>query len=119
MLISVLFIQEAIKGIIKEFSVPKNENSTSEQYQFHWLYVNGLLGIIFTFGLLYTALKSRRARSWLYGTGWLRSFIADYGVPFLVVVWTCVSFSVPSKIPSEIPRRLVAPLAWESTSLHH
>ncbi|PNY17407.1 boron transporter 4-like protein, partial [Trifolium pratense] len=119
MLISVLFIQEAIKGMIKEFSAPKNENSTLEHYQFHWLYVNGLLGIIFTFGLLYTALKSRRARSWLYGTGWLRSFIADYGVPFLVVVWTVVSFSVPSKIPYEIPRRLVAPLAWESTSLHH
>ncbi|XP_058734412.1 boron transporter 4 [Vicia villosa] len=119
MLISVLFVQEAIKGIIKEFSVPKNENSKLEQYQFHWLYVNGLLGVIFTFGLLYTALKSRRARSWLYGTGWLRSFIADYGVPFLVVVWTFVSFSGPREIPSEIPRRLVAPLAWESTSLHH
>ncbi|KAK2432502.1 HCO3- transporter family [Trifolium repens] len=119
MLISVLFIQEAIKGMIKEFSAHKNENSILEHNQFHWLYVNGLLGIIFTFGLLYTALKSRRARSWLYGTGWLRSFIADYGVPFLVVVWTVVSFSVPRKIPSEIPRRLVAPLAWESTSLHH
>jgi hypothetical protein len=55
----------------------------------------------------------------VYWIGWLRSFIADYGVPFLVVVWTVVSFSVPRKIPSEIPRRLVAPLAWESTSLHH
>lgn len=54
-----------------------------------------------------------------YWTGWLRSFIADYGVPFMVVVWTVVSFSVPRKLPSEIPRRLVAPLAWESTSLHH
>ncbi|KAJ1429108.1 Bicarbonate transporter, C-terminal [Sesbania bispinosa] len=119
MLIAVLFIQEAVKGMVKEFEVPKNENSTSEQYQFHWLYVNGLLGVIFTFGLLYTALKSRRARSWLYGTGWLRSFIADYGVPFMVVVWTAMSFGVPRKLPSEIPRRLVAPLAWESASLHH
>lgn len=54
---------------MKEFSVPKRENSKLEHYQFHWLYVNGLLGVIFTFGLLYTALKSRRARSWLYGTG--------------------------------------------------
>ncbi|WJX42810.1 Boron transporter 4 [Trifolium repens] len=119
MLISVLFIQQAIKGMIKEFSAQKNENSILEHNQFHWLYVNGLLGIIFTFGLLYTTLKSIRARSWLYGTGWLRSFIADYGVPFMVVVWTAVSFAVPSTIPSEIPRRLIAPLAWESTSLHH
>jgi hypothetical protein len=58
-----------MQGMIKEFSAPKNENSILEHNQFHWLYVNGLLGIIFTFGLLYTALKSRRARSWLYGTG--------------------------------------------------
>ncbi|XP_061365058.1 boron transporter 4-like [Gastrolobium bilobum] len=119
MLIAVLFIQEAIKGMVNEFTVPKNEDPTTNQYQFHWRYANGLLGIIFTFGLLYTALKSRRARSWLYGTGWLRSFIADYGVPFMVVVWTALSFTVPSKVPSGIPRRLVAPLAWESASLHH
>ncbi|WJX48826.1 Boron transporter 4 [Trifolium repens] len=33
----------AIKGMIKEFSAPKNENSILEHNQFHWLYVNGLL----------------------------------------------------------------------------
>ncbi|KAI4329303.1 hypothetical protein L6164_021585 [Bauhinia variegata] len=119
MLITVLFIQEAIKGVVSEFNVPKEQDPTSERYQFQWLYANGLLGIIFTFGLLYTALKSRRARSWLYGTGWLRSFIADYGVPLMVVVWTALSFTVPSKLPSGVPRRLFSPLAWESTSLHH
>ncbi|XP_061349468.1 boron transporter 4-like isoform X2 [Gastrolobium bilobum] len=119
MLIAVLFIQEAIKGMVSEFKVPKEADPTMDKYQFHWLYANGLLGIIFTFGLLYTSLKSRRARSWLYGTGWFRSFIADYGVPFMVVVWTALSFIVPSKVPSGVPRRLNAPLAWESTSLHH
>ncbi|KAG4961598.1 Boron transporter 4 [Glycine soja] len=119
MLITVLFIQEAIKGMVGEFSVPEEGDPTLEKYKFHWLYANGLLGIIFTFGLLYTSLKSRRARSWLYGTGWFRSFIADYGVPFMVVVWTALSFTVPSKVPSGVPRRLTSPLAWESTSLHH
>ncbi|XP_038878227.1 boron transporter 4-like [Benincasa hispida] len=119
MLISVLFIQEAIKGVKSEFEVPQTENTSLEKYQFHWLYTNGLLGIIFTFGLLYTALKSRNARSWLYGTGWLRSFIADYGVPLMVIVWTALSFSVPSKVPFGVPRRLQSPLAWQSTSLYH
>lgn len=119
MLISVLFIQEAIKGVLSEFEVPHAEDKSLEKYQFHWLYTNGLLGIIFTFGLLYTALKSRKARSWLYGTGWLRSFIADYGVPLMVLVWTALSFAVPSKVPSGVPRRLQSPLAWQSTSLHH
>lgn len=58
-----------IQGLLSEFEVPKAENPSLEKYQFHWLYTNGLLGVIFTFGLLYTALKSRKARSWLYGTG--------------------------------------------------
>ncbi|XP_027340651.1 boron transporter 4-like [Abrus precatorius] len=119
MLITVLFIQEAIKGMISEFNLPKDGNPTAEKYHSPWLYANGLLGIIFTFGLLYTSLKSRRARSWYYGTGWFRSFVADYGVPFMVVVWTALSFVVPSKVPSGVPRRLTSPLAWESTSLHH
>lgn len=97
MLISVLFIQQAIKvftkklnhlldcddnsklymlcfqmksqGMVSEFGMPKDEDSKLEKYRFEWLYTNGLLGLIFTFGLLYTALKSRKARSWRYGTG--------------------------------------------------
>uniref|UniRef100_A0A7C9D1M6 Bicarbonate transporter-like transmembrane domain-containing protein n=1 Tax=Opuntia streptacantha TaxID=393608 RepID=A0A7C9D1M6_OPUST len=67
----------------------------------------------------YQAIKSRRARSWLYGTGPIRSFIADYGVPLLVVVWTLLSFSVPSGVPSGVPRRLLSPLPWDSASLNH
>ncbi|RVX11022.1 Boron transporter 4 [Vitis vinifera] len=119
MLIAVLFIQEAVKGVVSEFRIPKDEDPNSEKYQFQWLYSNGLLAIIFSFGLLFTALKSRRARSWSYGTGWSRGFIADYGVPLMVLVWTALSFSVPSKVPSGVPRRLFSPLPWESASLQH
>ncbi|KAI9110369.1 hypothetical protein K1719_018811 [Acacia pycnantha] len=119
MLIAVLFIQEAIKGMVSEFQIPKHEDQTLEKYKFYWLYANGILGIIFTFGILFSSLKTRKARSWLYGTGKLRSFLADYGVPLMVVVWTALSFTVPSKLPSGVPRRLFAPLAWESASLHH
>ncbi|MCL7034764.1 hypothetical protein MKW94_027902 [Papaver nudicaule] len=119
MLITVLFIQEAIKGMVSEFAVPESENPNDERYQFQWLYTNGLLGLIFTFGLLFTALKSRRARSWHYGTGFLRSFIADYGVPLMVVVWTAMSFTIPSQVPSGVPRRLFSPLPWQSASLYH
>ncbi|XP_031282268.1 boron transporter 4-like [Pistacia vera] len=119
MLIAVLFMQEAIKGMVSEFKIPEDQDPNLEKYQFQWLYANGLLGIIFTFGLLYTALKSRKARSWWYGTGWLRSFIADYGVPLMVVVWTALSFTVPSKVPSGVPRRLFSPLPRESASLDH
>ncbi|KAB1218635.1 Boron transporter 4 [Morella rubra] len=119
MLIAVLFIQEAIKGMVSEFEIPKAGDPKLEKYQFPWLYTNGLLGIIFTFGLFYSALKSRKARSWWYGTGWFRSFVADYGVPFMVVLWTVMSFSVSRKVPSGVPRRLYSPLAWDSASFHH
>ncbi|CAK9154334.1 unnamed protein product [Ilex paraguariensis] len=119
MLISVLFIQQAIKGVVSEFGIPKGEYPTLEKYQFQWLYANGLLAIIFTFGVLFTAMKSRTARSWCYGTGWLRSFVADYGVPLMVLLWTALSYGVPGKIPSGVPRRLFCPLPWESGSLYH
>lgn len=45
--------------------------------------------------------------------------IADYGVPCMVLVWSALSFSVPTRIPSGIPRRLFSPLPWVSASLHH
>ncbi|KAI3463374.1 hypothetical protein Pfo_020037 [Paulownia fortunei] len=119
MLIAVLFIQQAIKGMLSEFRIPKAEDASLEKYQFQWLYTNGLLGVIFSFGLLYTALKSRRARSWWYGTGGFRSFIADYGVPLMVLLWTAMSFGIPGRVPSGVPRRLFSPLPWESASVHH
>lgn len=52
-------------------------------------------------------------------TGWQRSLIADYGVPLLVILWTAMSYSLPSKIPSGVPRRLFTPLPWEPKSLQH
>ncbi|KHG27141.1 Putative boron transporter 5 -like protein [Gossypium arboreum] len=119
LLLFLLAVFNACTGVVSEFRVPEHQDAKLEKYQFQWLYTNGLLGIIFSLGLLYTALKSRRARSWWYGTGWFRSFIADYGVPLMVVVWTAMSFSVPSKVPSGVPRKLFSPLAWESASLQH
>ncbi|KAI4377738.1 hypothetical protein MLD38_015318 [Melastoma candidum] len=119
MLIAVLFIQEAIKGVISEFGIPHNDDPLAIRNQFAWRYVNGLLGIVFSFGLLYTAMKSRRARTWPYGIGFVRGFFADYGVPFMVLVWSASAFAVPNGVPSGIPRRLISPLPWDPQSLHH
>ncbi|KAM3218352.1 putative boron transporter 7 [Capsicum annuum] len=119
MLITILFLQEAIKGVVSEFTTPKGENPEREEFHFQWLYVNGLLAVIFSFGVLLASIKSRGARSWRYGTGWMRSFIADYGVPLMVVLWTAMSFAVPGKVPSDVPRRLFCPLPWEAKSLYH
>ncbi|KAL5056103.1 hypothetical protein RYX36_036785, partial [Vicia faba] len=73
MIITVLFFQEAINQkhcidceFCKEFSNPKVEEPSSEQIQ--WQYTNGLLALIFSLGLIVSALKSRRARTRRYGT---------------------------------------------------
>ncbi|KAH0887534.1 hypothetical protein HID58_063630 [Brassica napus] len=53
-----------------------------------------------------------KARSWRYGTGWLRSLVADYGVPLMVLVWTGVSYIPSGDVPKGIPRRLFSPNPW-------
>lgn len=37
----------------------------------------------------------------------------------MVLGWTALSYSTPSKVPNGVPRRLFSPLPWESASLHH
>lgn len=52
-------------------------------------------------------------------SGRLRGFIADYGVPVMVVLWTAVSYIMPDDVPNGVPRRLFCPLPWEPASLYH
>ncbi|MED6181002.1 Boron transporter 1 [Stylosanthes scabra] len=115
LLIAMLFMQQAIKGLVEEFGVPKNQKEgTSNQIalQSSWLFGNGMFALVLSFGLLFTGLQSRKARSWRYGTGWLRGLIADYGVPIMVLVWTAVSYIPVNNVPRGIPRRLFSPNPW-------
>lgn len=64
-------------------------------------------------------LKHRLLMLHITPAGWQRSLIADYGVPLLVILWTALSYTLPSKIPSGVPRRLFTPLPWEPKSLQH
>lgn len=112
MLIAMLFMQQAIKGIVDEFRIPKRENANSIEFTPSWRFANGMFALVLSFGLLITALRSRKARSWRYGTGWLRSLIADYGVPIMVLVWTGVSYIPSQSVPKGIPRRLFSPNPW-------
>ncbi|KAE9598196.1 putative bicarbonate transporter [Lupinus albus] len=112
MLIAMLFMQQAIKGLVDEFRMPKREDPASTQFLPSWRFSNGMFALVLSFGLLLTALKSRKARSWRYGSGWLRSLIADYGVPLMVLVWTGVSYMPSRNVPHGIPRRLFSPNPW-------
>ncbi|KAM1431378.1 hypothetical protein ACFX2I_047338 [Malus domestica] len=112
LLIAMLFMQQAIKGLVDEFRLPEREDTSLLQFIPSWRFANGMFALVLSFGLLLTALKSRKARSWRYGTGWLRSFVADYGVPLMVLVWTGVSYIPTSSVPHGIPRRLFSPNPW-------
>lgn len=48
----------------------------------------------------------------IMSAGWLRGFIADYGVPLMVLVWTGISYIPSSNVPKGIPRRLFSPNPW-------
>lgn len=112
MLIAMLFMQQAIKGLVDEFRIPERQNPKSIEFIPPWRFANGMFALVLSFGLLLTALRSRKARSWRYGSGWLRSLIADYGVPLMVLVWTGVSYIPAGSVPHGIPRRLFSPNPW-------
>ncbi|KAJ4973351.1 hypothetical protein NE237_006525 [Protea cynaroides] len=112
LLIAMLFMQQAIRGVVEEFGIPQRENPNQTALLLSWRFGNGMFALVLSFGLLLTALRSRKARSWCYGTGWLRGFIADYGVPLMVLAWTSVSYIPVKAVPKGIPRRLFSPNPW-------
>lgn len=112
LLIAMLFMQQAIKGLVDEFRIPERENPRLIEFQPSWRFANGMFALVLSFGLLLTALRSRKARSWRYGSGWLRGLVADYGVPLMVLVWTGTSYLPAGSIPKGIPRRLFSPNPW-------
>ncbi|KAI4303081.1 hypothetical protein MLD38_038754 [Melastoma candidum] len=112
LLIAMLFMQQAIKGLVEEFHIPERENPNLVEFQPSWRFTNGMFALVLSFGLLLTALRSRKARSWRYGAGSLRGFIADYGVPVMVLVWTAISYVPAGSVPKGIPRRLFSPNPW-------
>ncbi|KAI3913669.1 hypothetical protein MKX01_035865 [Papaver californicum] len=112
LLIAMLFMQEAIRGIIDEFRVPKRENPNLSEFSPSWRFSNGMFALLMSFGLLLTGLQSRKARSWRYASGWIRGIIADYGVPLMVLVWTAISYIPANHVPHGIPRRLYSPNPW-------
>lgn len=53
--------------------MPERENPNQTALQPSWRFGNGMFALVLSFGLLLTALRSRKARSWRYGTGTLLS----------------------------------------------
>lgn len=61
---------------------------------------------------LYLLFLCLKVSTLIFSTGCLRGFIADYGVPMMVLVWTAVSYIPARSVPKGIPRRLFSPNPW-------
>jgi len=69
-----------VQGLVDEFRIPERENPKSIEFIPSWRFANGMFALVLSFGLLLTALRSRKARSWRYGTG--KCFSSDYNFIF-------------------------------------
>ncbi|KAH1208984.1 putative boron transporter 2 [Glycine max] len=98
LLIAMLFMQEAIRGLIHEFHIPERANLTSPEFQSSWRFGNGMFSLVLYFGLLHTALRSRKARSRMFTRLHSR-------------LWCPID---AGSIPKGIPRRLFSPNPWSS-----
>eukprot|EP00892_Ulva_mutabilis_P000726 jgi/Ulvmu1/10654/UM066_0035.1 len=119
MLIAILFMQQAIKGVVEEYQLERCSGTEAEQlaagcqeFTAAERLNNGLWATILALGTVWTSMMIVQARSWRFFNGGLRSFLADYGVPLLVVAWSGVSFLLQDATPSGIPRRLSMPNTW-------
>ncbi|MBA0801567.1 hypothetical protein Gohar_011925, partial [Gossypium harknessii] len=84
LLIAMLFMQQAIRGIVEEFGIPQRENPQQTALQPSWRFGNGMLSLVLSFGLLLTAIRSRKARSWCYGTG-IPSLLYHRGILIMLI----------------------------------
>jgi hypothetical protein len=60
-------------------------------------------------------LSVLHARGWRLGRSWARFFLADYGVPLMVLAWSGLLFAV-TPTPG-VPRRVATPNTWEVRGL--
>ena len=58
-----------VQGLVDEFRIPQRENPKALEFAPSWRFSNGMFALVLSFGLLITALQSRKARSWRYGSG--------------------------------------------------
>ena len=107
-LIALLFMQQAVKGVVNEFRHPEDIEPSI------WRTINGLWALFLAFGMVLSGLAIRQGRRWRFLNSPLRAIAADYGVPILVIAWSGLSYALSG--PSGVPSRVSAPNTWSVTS---
>lgn len=111
LLIAILFAQQAIGGLVDEFK--KDEDSSLEAQEYSWRLFNGVWSVVLAIGLLLTSLLFVQARGWPFYKGFIRKFLADYGMAVMVLAWSLIAY-IPTGRPSGIPRPLDFPNLFDT-----
>lgn len=106
LLIAILFAQQAIIGLVDEFK--KDDSSSEGAQEYSWRLFNGVWSIVLAMGLLVTSLLCVQARGWPFYKGFIRRFVAEYGMAVMVLIWSVVAY-IPTGRPNGIPRTLDFP----------
>eukprot|EP00892_Ulva_mutabilis_P000727 jgi/Ulvmu1/10655/UM066_0036.1 len=133
MLIAILFMQQAVKGVVQEYRIsgcgdlhdigdsldaaeidPAASHDACDEFSSMERLVNGLWATILALGTVLTSMTVLHARSWRFFKGGVRSLLADYGVPLMVIAWSAASYALEDATPDGVPRRLSLPNAWHA-----
>lgn len=79
---------------------------------------NGFWSLFLTAAVILSTLWIQKARSWRYGFRWARAFLADYGVPLMVAVWSFISYASIQE-GRDMPRKLLLRNTWQTLTTWH
>ena len=79
---------------------------------------NGFWSLFLTAAVILSTLWVQKARTWRYGFRWARAFLADYGVPLMVAVWSFISYASIQE-GRDMPRKLLLRNTWQTLTTWH
>lgn len=97
LIIAILFLQQAIKGLVEEFTEYKKVDGV-------WATVNGIFGLLLAFIYLYSSTVLSGARKWRLGNGAVRAVLSDYGPAIMILVVSALSYSLKGN--GDVPQRM-------------
>jgi hypothetical protein len=107
MLIAILFLQQAIKGLVEEFDI--------EVDPVYWKTLNGVFGLLLAFMYVWSSHTLSQARTWRFGLSFIRAVIADYGFAIMIIAMSGISFTLKGN--DAVPQRILVSPVSESTWL--
>jgi hypothetical protein len=99
-----------VKGLVEEFRGAAGEAALDPT----WQLVNGVWALVLAWALLLCSFALRQARSWRFLRAPLRSFLADYGAPLVLLAVSGLSFAVSGG--GGVPRRVRSPNTWQTST---